>query len=223
MIMRRFLLALSGLAALASGPGFAQTAPAPVAVSAIPKPLPANSVSCVYDYMSEEDREISLLLIAREIVDGGNFRKTSKNVKGVDRLIEEAHQKCLARYNWSIGRSFSATDYALTAIMGEALDQAMIAVGYPVVPLGDFYRDNVPVLAGKNRLSAADQTRLKEHLKARGWEKATEPQLALAGFYVETMMLKAESQRRFNAFGGTGRQPIRRPATPASKARRGKP
>lgn len=220
---RLFLLAFSGLAALTSGPVFGQTAPAPAVVPAIAKPLPPNSVSCVYDYMSEEDREISLLLIAREIVDGGSFRKTSKNVQGVDRLIEEAHRKCLARYNWSIGRSFSATDYALTAIMGEALDQAVVAVGYPVVPLGDFYRDNLPVFAGKSRLAPADQARLKEHLKAKGWDKATEPQLALAGFYVETMMLKAESQRRFNSFGGVGRQPIRRPPTPASKAKRGKP
>ncbi|HCF24493.1 MULTISPECIES: hypothetical protein [unclassified Novosphingobium] len=210
---------------MASGSAFAQGAPAPVTATApaVAKALPANSVSCVYDSLSDEDREISLLLIAREIVDGGSFRKTSKNVQGVDRLIEEAHQKCLARYNWSIGRSFSATDYALTAIMHDALAQAMEAIGFPASPLGEFYRDNLPALAGKSRLSAADQARLKEQLKAKGWDKANEAQFALAGFYIETMMLKAESQRRFNSFGGTGRQPIRRPPIPASKAKRGKP
>lgn len=223
MLRASRILVLAGLAALGGGPAFAQTTPVAAPVAGAPvRPPAANTVSCVYDSMPDEDREIALLLIAREINEGGKFAKTSKNVQAVDRLIEEAHQRCLGRFNWSIGRSFSATDFAMTAIMGDALAQALDAIGFPSAPVSDFYQQNLTALAGKSRLSEAERTRLKEQLKARGWDKANEPQFALAGFYVETMMLKAETQRRFNAFGGTGRQPIRRPSTPASKAKRGR-
>lgn len=214
------LFAASGLAAM---PAVAQAVvPAPV-VQAASQPQPGNSVRCVYDYMSDEDREIALLLLAREIVDGGRFRKTSPNVQAVDRLIGDAHEKCLSRYNWSVGRSNAATGYALTAILGEALVQALESYDRPLPVLDDFYQANRQLLSGRNDLSRPEQTRLSDHLKRNGWAEASEGELALAGLYVETLMLKDQAAREFNAAGGTSRQPTRRRPAPARKAGRGKP
>lgn len=211
-------------AALAlAGPAFAQTlAPTPVA-QATPAALPGNSVRCVYEYMSAEDREMALLLMAREIVDGGRFRKTSKNVQSVDRLIEEAHQKCLNRFNWSIGRSDAATGYALTSILSEALSQALESFDKPVAPVIDYYTANRASFAGKSDLTPTEQSRFAAYLKDKGWEGAESAELAIAGLYLETMLLKDQANRQFNASGGTGRQPIRRQASRAKKAKRGKP
>jgi len=119
-------LALASLALAAGSPASAQEAPAqaapvPAAAPAAAPVLPGNKVQCVYDYMAVEDREMALLLFAREIANGGRFRKGSPNVQAVDRLIEEAHEKCLARFNWSVARSDAATGYALAAVLVEAL------------------------------------------------------------------------------------------------------
>ena len=185
--------------------------------------LPGNTVSCVYDYLSAEDREIALLLIAREIVDGGGFSKASQNVQAVDRLIEEAHQKCLTRFNWSIARSDTASGFALTSILAEALGQAIESFGYPIGPLGDHFRENRLALSGKRDLTSADKDRLYARLKLSGWDKAREAELGLAALYVETLMLKDRALRQFTAASGTGRQPLRSPKAPARTAGRGKP
>lgn len=185
--------------------------------------IPGNTVSCVYDYMSEEDREMSLLLIAREISNGGGFRMTSENVLSVNRLIEEAHQKCLARFNWSIGRSDAASGYALTAILGEALHQALDSFGYPATAASDFFSANRSSLLARRSLSRADRVQLDAYLKAHGWEEARDAELALGALYIETLMMKDVATRRFAASGGTTRQPIRRAPARSAKAAPGKP
>lgn len=222
-VWQQFGSVLAGLMLAAlTGPVAAQT-PATTALQPAAKPLPGNSVRCVYDSMLDEDREIALLLLAREIVDGGRFRKSSRNVQAVDRLIEEAHQKCLARYNWSIGRSNAATGYALTAILGEALDQALDSYGRPMPVLGQFFTANQSGLIGRSKLTKPEEEKLSAYLKDNGWAEASKGELSLAGLFVETLMLKDQATREFNAAGGTGRQPIRRPPVRAKKAVRGKP
>jgi hypothetical protein len=221
MDMRRTGLGIIGALTLWTVPAAAQSDPVPALPVAVP--LPSNAVNCVYDYMSAEDREMSLLLIAREIVDGGRFSKASKNVQAVDRLIEEAHQKCLARFNWSVARSDNATGFALTSILAEALGQALESFGHPPAPITDFFREDHGTLAGKRDFGKADQSRLKAYLADKGWGEVKEAEFGLARLYLETLMLRDEAERRFAVAGGTGSQPIRRPPPQTRKARRGKP
>lgn len=205
-------------------PASAQVVPAAPPAAAVPaQSLPANRVQCVYDYMSIEDREMALLLLAREIADGGRFRKTSPNVRAVDRLIEEAHEKCLARFNWSVARSDSATGFALAAILAEALGQALEAFGYPLAPLDAYLADNRAKLMAKGALEASDRDALSLYLEEKGWETAAEDELALAGLYLETRLLQDQAERRFGYFSGPSRKPIRQPTGRAGKAKRGKP
>lgn len=220
-------LALAGLALAAGSPASAQDAitPAPAAAPVVvpAPPLPGNKVQCVYDYMSVEDREMALLLFAREIADGGRFRKTSPNVKAVDRLIEEAHEKCLARFNWSVARSDAAMGYALAEILAEALGQAIETFGYPIGPLDSYLTDNRTRLLGKGAMGTAEQDQLSLHLKENGWEKAAQDELALASLYLETRLLQVQAERRFGYYSGPARKPIRKQPARAGKAKRGKP
>jgi len=224
-------LVVAGLGLSAGSPAVAQETPdaapaaAPAAVPAVAPPpaLPGNKVQCVYEYMSTEDREMALLLFAREIADGGRFRKTSLNVKAVDRLIEEAHDKCLARFNWSVARSDAAMGYALGEILAEALSQAMETFGFPVAPLDGYLAANRARLLAKGPLGTADRDQLSLYLKENGWETASQDELALASFYLETRMLQAQADRRFGYFSGPARKPIRKQPARAGKAKRGKP
>lgn len=103
---------------------------------------------------------MALLLFAREIANGGRFRKGSPNVQAVDRLIEEAHEKCLARFNWSVARSDAATGYALAAVLVEALSQAIETFGYPIEPLNSYLAENRARLIVKGAIGTAERDKL---------------------------------------------------------------
>lgn len=221
-------LALASLALAAGSPASAQEAPAqaapvPAAAPAAAPVLPGNKVQCVYDYMAVEDREMALLLFAREIANGGRFRKGSPNVQAVDRLIEEAHEKCLARFNWSVARSDAATGYALAAVLVEALSQAIETFGYPIEPLNSYLAENRARLIVKGAIGTAERDKLSLYLKENGWEKASPEELALAGVYLETRLLQDQAERRFGYYSGPARKPIRKQPARAGKAKRGKP
>lgn len=158
---------------------------------------PGNTAACIYETMPAEDREIALLLISREFAGGGRFGQSSRNLDTINELIEESHSRCLARFNWSVGRSQAATGYALTAILADALEQSLQSIGLSAAPLHAFYRENRQVLTGRDRLPAAQRERLRAFVKAQGWADPKEPELALAALYVESLMLKDQAQRQF--------------------------
>ena len=159
--------------------------------------LPRNTAACIYETMPAEDREMALLLISREFAGGGRFGQSSRNLDTINELIEESHSRCLARFNWSVGRSQAATGYALTAILADALEQSLQSIGLSAAPLHAFYRENRHLLTGRDRLPAAQRDRLTAFVKAQGWADPKEPELALAALYVESLMLKDQAQRQF--------------------------
>lgn len=186
-------------------------------------PLPGNNARCIYDYLSEEDREMALLLFASEAISGGKFRKSSKNVQIVDRLIEEAHEKCLDRFAWSVGRSESAKGYALTAILGEGLRQVLLVDGLPVAKVDAYFANNRAVLSRKTEIEGADKERLTSWLIAQGWDADRADTLNMAALYLETQMLLDRSERFFGYSGGAMRQSVKARQSPARKAKRGRP
>lgn len=155
---------------------------------------PVNSVSCAFDSMGQEDREIALLLIAREFGQGGKFAPSSRNVSAVNDLIAEAQQKCRLRFSWSAVRADAASNYALTAILGEAIGQSLQSTGRSIASLEQFYRQNPVSQAGRS-----NQRRLAGYLGEQGWAEATDSELFLAWLYLETLMAKDQERRRFGA------------------------
>jgi hypothetical protein len=215
-----FWQSVAAALALALAPG---TLHAQAAAPAATAPLPGNTARCVYDYMSDEDREMALLLFASEAIGGGKFRKSSKNVQIVDRLIEEAHDKCLNRFAWSIGRSEAAKNYALTAILGEGLRQVLAVDGYPVTKVDTYFTANRFVLSRKSEIEGTDKDRLNTWLIDQGWDAKKTDSLNLAALYLETQMLLDRTERFFAYSGGTSRQSVKSRPSPARKAKRGRP
>lgn len=168
------------------------------ACAQVPEP-PRNTASCAYDSLSAEDREIALLLIAREIIGGARFDAGSPNVAAVERLIGEARTRCMARFNWAGQRAETASGYAITALLREAILQAVAAHGLQSAPLDAYYTGNRAALASRRNLRQADTARLRAYLSARGWAGAGEGPLAMAGLYIETRMLNDSAARLFAA------------------------
>lgn len=153
-----------------------------------------NTVSCAYDGMGREDREIALLLIAREFAQGGKFDLSSRNVTAVNELIAAAQQTCRKRFGWTARQSDAATNYALTAILGDALDQSLQAGGRSIAPLEQYYRENE---AARRSGKAGPGARLGSYLSANGWDGASEPELSLARLYIEILIGKDLARREF--------------------------
>ena len=73
-----------------AAPAAAHADPAlPAQVATAASLEPSNSVHCVYDLMSTEDREMALLLFEREVASGAKSHGTSRNLKVIDRLVDE--------------------------------------------------------------------------------------------------------------------------------------
>lgn len=170
-----------------------------------------NTVSCVHDSLSIEDREIALLLIAREIMDGTGFSQASPHVAAVERLVAEAHDRCLDRFNWSAMRSETASSYAITRLVGEALSQAIESYGLPRDPLEAFYTANRAQLARQPKLTEPDKARLQSYLTGHGWGEAEEGPRVMAALYIETRMLNETAAHLFAMAGGSGRRTRPRP------------
>lgn len=158
---------------------------------------PVNAVSCVYAGFSAEDREIALLLIAREIAQGGKFAPGSRNAASVDALIDDGLEQCRARFHWGQGRSDAARDYTLTALLAEAIDQSLQAGGRSVVPLEQFYRRHPDALSRRTNDSMA----LAAFLKSNGWKEPREQELVLAGLFIDALALKDQASAEFAAAG----------------------
>ena len=121
---------LTGPVAILIAPpaAWAQPAIAPTLPAQVSSPaslLPSNSVHCIYDLMSTEDREMALLLFEREVASGTKFHGGSRNLKVIDRLVDEARVKCARPYSWSSGRSDAAISYAMNELMSEGVAQAL--------------------------------------------------------------------------------------------------
>lgn len=160
-------------------------------------PPPGNSVSCAYDAMTAEDREIALLLMAREFGQGGAFVATSPNLTAIHELIEAAQRTCGTRFRWSAFRAEVAGSYALTALLGEAIAQSLQAAGHSIAPLDGYYREHGAALRRDGRF--AGDERLAQYLGQHGWDDATEFAVALAALYLETLIEKDEARRQFGS------------------------
>lgn len=156
---------------------------------------PDNAVSCIYAAFSPEDREIALLMIAREISQGGKFLPSSRNVASVEAMIDDGSAQCSARFHWAKARSEAARDFTMTALLGEAIDQSLQAGGRTVAPLDEFYRSNPGTLS----MRANGSKQLAEFLEANGWERPADQELVMAGLYVDTLALKDQAQAKFVA------------------------
>jgi hypothetical protein len=158
---------------------------------------PANDVRCVYEMMSEEDREIALLLIVAEL-DRGNYRfEGTATGDEVELLVEEAHNKCLDHYNWTTGESGNAQTFAIFSLMREATGQLIILLEHDPAPIQRYFETNKKTLAALSDLNEKRLDGFAAELSASGWAKDTPNILSVAKQYLHLTWVQEKLQQDF--------------------------
>lgn len=229
---RRFRISMLALALLLGLPGAVLAEPVGPAAIAAPFAAPAamvpsNSVGCVYDLMSLEDREMALLLFAREAASGVKFHGGSRNLEVIDRLVDEARVKCAAPYGWSPEHSDAASGYAMNELMRAGVTQTLDAKRHSTAPIDAYYTGHRAELAGTEAVEGAKADEFRAYLFQQGWAKSEPAMFGIAEAYLETLLARA---RAVNAFAAAAARPAaaskaaaNRRATRARTTRHGTP
>jgi hypothetical protein len=219
--------ARSGLAAilgctalLAAQAASAQDAAPPVAVPApsappIAAPTPAaplaNTVRCVFDNLSIEDREITLMLIGLDFLAKGQYARVAPANPIVDRIVTEALPACAQAHRWSAAASNAALAYAHAMLVQEVVRQALEFEARKADPIDAYYVQNRQALAGKGQLDDFMEEGFATHLKAAGWKEADREARRLARIYLEVLIVRDQTEAVFSR-ALAPRAPAKRPA-----------
>ena len=223
---------LLGLTAIAAPPAFALADPAPpplpAQVTTAASLAPSNSVHCVYDQLSTDDREMALLLFEREVMAGVKLHSGSRNLKVIDRLVDEARAKCSQPYAWSSGRTEAAIAYAMNELMSEGVSQALEAKDHGTAQIEDYYAKHRGELAGLTDIDGSRADAFRSYLFDQGWAKGETSTLGIGEFYLESLLTRDHQAQSFAAaavhpLALTSQPKPRRPPSRAKSARRGKP
>jgi hypothetical protein len=178
------MIALCLLAALLGAlpqPGAAKPprARTTVAAPAQAGPRLPNNVTCVFEAMGQENREIALILVVDELQFGDPENRDSPRMKEVGVLLEAAHNRCLDFWPWTAGKSGSAMAWATGAIYREANAQAVGSTGHdPAVIEQWFAAHRAEIMAARDPARRWGGP-LKDHLTGIGWG---EKESAAVGF-----------------------------------------
>lgn len=170
--------ALLALAGSLSAPTAAQAPPAslqpPVAAASKPSDPKlsdrklADNVTCIYDAMSIQQRGNAEALLLEVVTNGGDpfaYRASDPELLAV---FNEAHEACLERFSWSMGRTEASQSYALLTILLNALRPLFEADGIKLREIDAYFEANKASLVTAPP-SAAKEAALTKHLTAKGW------------------------------------------------------
>ena len=214
--------------ALAVSPAAAQTAALPPQVSTAANLDVSNTVHCAYDLMSTEDREMALLLLEREVGSKSRSHANSPNLKVIDRLVDEARARCATPYAWSRGRSNAAVSYAMNELMSESVAQALEAKGRSAAPVDAYFAQHRAGLAGMSEIKGSNAEAFRGYLLDQGWMKSEATTMAIAEFYLESLLTRENEAQHFAAaitdpLPGFTKAKAKSRSSRAKSARRDKP
>ena len=212
---------------LAVAPAAAQTTALPPQVSTAASLDVSNTVHCAYDLMSTEDREMALLLLEREVGSSRKSHANSPNLKVIDRLVDEARARCAAPYAWSRGRSDAAVSYAMNELMSEGVAQALEAKGRSAAPVDAYFVQHRAELTGMSEIKGANAEAFQGYLIGQGWAKSETTTMAIAEFYLESLLTREDEAQHFAAalkdpLPGFTKRKAKNPPPRARSARRGR-
>jgi hypothetical protein len=180
---------IAALTALLPLPALAQAQPA--------TSVPANSVRCVEEALSSEDREIAMVLM---FVRYGKTAEDRANwLRGMvvaQQLLSEASGRCRTAHRWTRSQAAIARDYAFHSLVAEAMGQLVEADGVRrAAPIEAYFNTHRPSLARSAELSAEQDEAFVDYLVAQGWDREEESELSEARKYL-TALAKRENDRR---------------------------
>jgi hypothetical protein len=184
-MIRRSFLAIA--AALALVPLPARAAPGP-----------ANSVSCTYDMLSIEDREIAMVLMFVRYSDSGADRVSwLRGLTVAERMLEAANVQCRIAHRWSRTKSALARDYAFNSLLVEAMRQTLELEGNrSAEPIDRYFAQHAgELMLGQNPDSKQGKA-FTAYLIEQGWDAEADADFKRARKYLEAL-----AKRQTNVLG----------------------
>jgi hypothetical protein len=157
----------------------------------------SNTVHCAYDQMSTEDREMALLLFEREVGSARKSHAGSPNLTVIDRLVDEAKSRCATPYAWSRSRADAAIAYAMNELMSESVAQALAAKGHAATQVDAYFAQHRSEFAGVSEIKGAKSDAFRSYLIAQGWAKDESTIMAIAEYYLESLLARDSETQRF--------------------------
>ncbi len=189
--------------------------------------VPSDKVQCVFDQLSSDDREMALLLFQREVASGAKYHGSSRNLKVIDRLVDEARARCSAPFDWSLGRSDAATSYAMNELMRAGMAQALDSKGRGTAPIETYFEQHRAELMEVPTITGAPAEQFRTFLFGQGWSKTETASLGLAEFYLAALATRARQAQSFAAAPAreliAAKRKVSAPPSRAKTARRDKP
>lgn len=184
--------------------------------------MPSNSVRCVYENLSVEDREITMMLIAIDFINRDQYARVAPQNRIVDRLVLEAVPRCAEAYRWSAAASAAAVDYAHAALVQEVVHQALDFDNRKIDPIESYYASNRAALTGRAGLDDLMEEGFATHLRKAGWKEIDRQPRRLARVYLELLIARDQAEQVF-AKAAAPQRAVKRPMRRARTASRGRP
>lgn len=128
-----------------------------------------NNVRCIFDALTIEEREISLILILQDMGKGMAGKQSDAIHGELDKIIGDAEVRCLARYKWLSGEAGNAKEFAVAGLMRESIGQTLRLLKQNPGDIDAWFASNKTRLGTARRLAPADREDLRSKLKAAGW------------------------------------------------------
>jgi hypothetical protein len=146
---------------------------------------PKNDVTCIYDSMSREDREIALVMLTSGTKAGSEAMEGTDQGNEVEALLNEAHNACLDLYPWTSGESGNAMEYAMLGLMRDSMSDVLKLGKYDSNVINGFYDANRKMLAKYRTAEAVEaDPALAPFLESQGWNLEETGLTKLAGIYL---------------------------------------
>jgi hypothetical protein len=152
-------------------------AAAVTAAAGLSAPLQAqtlpNSVTCVYDALAPEQREIMQYLLVKLDPSVSPFTEVEKpgTIKSV---IDEGIDACIARYPWPMGKTKNAQYFALVALLLDAMRPQLDKEGHETLLIDAYVEANSTRWKVPGFPTPAEEKAALAHFKSIGWTFADE-------------------------------------------------
>lgn len=168
-----------------------------VSVRAAPAPKLPNSVSCVYEAMSADQR----LKVQRLFTDAAfnNIDPTRDPVtaRQIEGTINDASVACIKLYRWGPKKFDNAKPFAMFRVMQETWDDNMSARNMPPADITAYFQANAAPAQHGTRATEAEHQALQAHLRSLGW-RIDEPTVAeIVRSYFNLLHVLAFIERAF--------------------------
>lgn len=170
---------------------------APVAAAS----APPDTVDCAYQALSDEDRELAMLLLFVRYGDSDAERVLwLRGMVVAERLLGAARTQCRMAHGWTRAQASLSRDFAFDSLVIEAARQTLQAEGdHLAAPIDDWFGAHGLALERMPEPDSDQGKAFTAYLVEQGWDSEGEADLKLARKYLEALIKRSADSRRFAA------------------------